>query len=130
MIGVFLHLLALAPAAMATRATSAALWLLCRVPQGSEVEKLGAECDALREERDLARLEFSAAGEVVRELRASLTTARAERAEALRENERLAAQLAELQAAVRRLSLAQTSAEAEAAWLALEAALPATEVRS
>jgi len=56
MIGVLLHLAALAPAAVATHVASAALSLLGRgTPDPSEVDQLGAECDALRAERDLAR---------------------------------------------------------------------------
>lgn len=38
-------------------------------PDPSEVDQLGAECDALRAERDLARLEHAAAVEVCDELR-------------------------------------------------------------
>ena len=83
MIGVALHLMALVPAAVAARVTRAALGLLCRAPQGSEIEQLAAECDVLRGERDTARLEHAAAVEVCDELRGLLTKARAERLEAL-----------------------------------------------
>lgn len=81
MIGVALHLAALVPAAVAARVTRAALGLLCRAPQGSEIEQLAAECDVLREERDTARIEHAAAGEVCDELKKLLATARAERDE-------------------------------------------------
>lgn len=95
MIGVALHLLALVPAAVAARATRFGLGLLCRAPQGSEIERLGDECDVLRGERDKARaqladaqtlaheakLEFSAARETCEQLRGELATARQERAD-------------------------------------------------
>lgn len=82
MIGVVLHLAALVPAAVAARVTRAALGLLCRAPQGSEVEQLAEEVDALREERDTARIEHAAAVEVCDELKELLATARTERDQA------------------------------------------------
>lgn len=138
MIGTALHLAALVPAAVAARVTRAALGLLCRAPQGSEIEQLAAECDVLRGERDFARaqladaqtlaheakLEFSAARETCEQLRGELATARAERLEALqwrgvaaseqREAAELRAQLGELRRLVREFKAAEdTFFEAE-----------------
>ncbi len=113
MIGVALHLMALVPAAVAARATRFGLSLLCRAPQGSEIEQLAAECDVLREERNEARIEHAAAVEVCDELKKLLAAAREERDdaqtlahEAKADAAQLRAQLAALRALV--LSLKTT----------------------
>ena len=80
MIGVLLHLAALAPAAVATHVASAALSLLGRgTPDPSEVDQLGAECDALRAERDLARARVAELRGILRESRALTHEAEGER---------------------------------------------------
>lgn len=117
MIGVLLHLAALAPAAVATHVASAALSLLGRgTPDPSEVEQLGAEVDALRDERDKARaqladartlaheakLEFSAAREACEQLRGELADWRGIAASEQREAAEVRAQLEELRALMRK----------------------------
>ena len=83
MIGVLLHLAALAPAAVATHVASAALSLLGRgTPDPSEVDQLGAECDALRAERDEARARAAALRGILRESRALTHEAEGERDDA------------------------------------------------
>ena len=79
MIGTILHLLACALDDAREAATRTAMALLCRLPCGGEVDRLAAECDVLRGERDEARLEHAAAVEVCDDLRGLLTTARQER---------------------------------------------------
>ena len=83
MIGVLLHLAALAPAAVATHVASAALSLLGRgTPDPSEVDQLGAECDALRAERDEARARVAELRGILRESRALTHEAEGERDDA------------------------------------------------